>query len=87
MENAIIEIERQQKYWTEQRKALLDGLMQEMAKAGAYAWESDRIRLTRKKDYVRETFDKDKLREEHPDIYAAYVMKTITSGSITLKIK
>ena len=76
MQNAIIEIERNAKYWAEQRKTLLNGIMQEMVKSGDYTWESDAIRITRRKDSIRKDFDKKRLEEERGDIYAAYLKET-----------
>ena len=87
MEQAIIEIDRQEKYWKEQKKILMDGIMQEMVKAGAYSWESEAIRLTRKKEGIRKDFDKKSLKKDCPEIYAKYIIETPVSGSVTLKIK
>lgn len=87
MEQRIIEIDRQARYWAEQKKALMDGLMQEMVRAGAYQWDGDSIKLTRKKDSIRKAFDAKKLAEDHPDIYAEYLKESPQAGSITLKIK
>lgn len=61
--------------------------MREMVLAGAYEWEGGRIKLTRRKDGIRRSFDQKKLEEEHPDIYAKYITETPVSGSVTLKIK
>lgn len=87
MEQSIIEIDRQARYWAEQKKALMDGIMREMVLAGAYQWEGDSIKLTRKKDSIRKAFDAKKLAEDHPDIYAEYLKESPQAGSITLKIK
>ena len=87
MEQAIVEIDRQERYWKEQKKILMDGIMQEMVKAGAYSWESEAIRLTRKKEGIRKDFDKKALERDYPDIYAQYLIETPVSGSVTLKIK
>lgn len=87
MESQIAEIDRQAKYWAERKKELMDGIMREMVLAGAYSWKGGSIRLTRKKESVREDFDKERLKSEHPDIYAAYIKETPVAGSVTLKIK
>ena len=87
MEQAIVEIDRQERYWKEQKKILMDGIMQEMVKAGAYSWESEAIRLTRKKEGIRKDFDKKQLEKDYPEIYAKYITETPVSGSVTLKIK
>lgn len=87
MEQSIAEIDRQARYWTERKKELMDGIMREMVSAGAYSWEGERIRLTRKKDAIRRSFDQKRLEKDHPDIYAAYVTESPVAGSVTLKIK
>lgn len=87
MEQSIAEIDRQARYWTERKKELMDGVMREMVSAGAYSWEGERIRLTRKKDAIRRSFDQKRLEKDHPDIYAAYVTESPVAGSVTLKIK
>lgn len=87
MEQSIAEIDRQARYWTERKKELMDGIMREMVSAGAYSWEGERIRLTRKKDGIRRSFDQKWLEKDHPDIYAAYVTESPVAGSVTLKIK
>lgn len=87
MEQAIMEIDRQERYWKDQKKTLMEGIMQEMVRAGAYIWESESIKLTRKKDGIRKDFDKKSLERDHPDIYAKYLTETPVSGSVTLKIK
>ena len=87
MEQSIAEIDRQARYWTERKKELMDGIMREMVSAGAYSWEGKRIRLTRKKDGIRRSFDQKRLEKDHPDIYAAYVTESPVAGSVTLKIK
>ena len=87
MEQSIAEIDRQARYWTERKKELMDGIMREMVSAGAYSWEGEHIRLTRKKDGIRRSFDQKRLEKDHPDIYAAYVTESPVAGSVTLKIK
>lgn len=87
MEQSIVEIDRQARYWFEQKKTLMDGLMKEMVLAGAYQWEGNSIKVTRKKESIRRSFDQKALEKDHPDIYAAYVTETPVAGSLTLKIK
>ena len=87
MERSIIETERMAKEWAAKRKELMDGIMREMVLAGAYQWEGDSIKLTRKKDGIRKSFDPKRLEKDHPDIYSAYLTETPVAGSVTLKIK
>lgn len=86
MEESIIEIEYQAKYWAEKKKELVEGIMKEMVKAGAYSWKGENISVTRKKESIRKDFDKKSLEKDHPEIYNQYVKETPVAGSITLKI-
>ena len=87
MEQSIVEIDSQEKYWKEQKKILMDGIMQEMVKAGAYSWEGDSVKFTRKKESIRKGFDTKAFERDYPEIYAKYIAETPVSGSVTLKIK
>lgn len=86
MEQSIIEISEQEKYWKEQKKILMDGIMKEMVKAGAYSWKGESISFTRKKDSIRNEFDKEAFKKEHKDLYEQYIKEIPVSGSVTLKV-
>lgn len=87
MEDAIAEIDRQYKYWSEKKKELADGVKFEMQNAGVSKWVCDRVSFTRKEDSEREDFDKKRFAADHPDLYKAYLIKTKVSGSVILKVK
>lgn len=87
MEDAIAEIDRQYKYWSEKKKELADGVKFEMQNAGVSKWVGDRVSFTRKEDSEREDFDKKRFAADHPDLYKAYLIKTKVSGSVILKVK
>lgn len=87
MEDAIEEIDRQYKYWSEKKKELSDGVKNEMQNAGVTKWVGNKVSFTRKEEGEREDFDKKRFATEHPDLYAAYLVKTKVSGSVTLRIK
>lgn len=87
MEDAIAEIDRQYKYWSEKKKELSDGVKFEMQNAGVSKWVGDRVSFTRKEDSEREDFDKKRFASDHPDLYKAYLIKTKVSGSVILKVK
>ena len=87
MEDAIAEIDRQYKYWSEKKKELADGVKFEMQNAGVCKWVGDRVSFTRKEDSEREDFDKKRFAADHPDLYKAYLIKTKVSGSVILKVK
>ena len=86
MEHSIIEINEQEKYWKEQKKQLMDGVMKEMVKSGVYSWKGNNISFTRKKDSIRKTFDKEAFERDYPGVYDKYLIDTPVSGSITLKV-
>ena len=86
MEQSIIEISEQEKYWKEQKKILMDGIMKEMVKAGAYSWKGESISFTRKKDSIRKVFDRESFERDYPGVYDKYLTDTPVSGSITLKV-
>lgn len=86
MEQSIIEIDRQARYWAEQRKVLMDGVMQEMVKAGGYRWKGEGITFTRRKDSIRQVFDREAFDRNHPGLYAQYLKDQPQTGSVTLKL-
>lgn len=86
MEQSIIEISEQEKYWKEQKKILMDGIMKEMVKAGAYSWKGESISFTHKKDSTRKVFDREAFERDYPGVYDKYLTDTPVSGSITLKV-
>ena len=86
MEQSIIEISEQEKYWKEQKKILMDGIMKEMVNAGVYSWKGESISFTRKKDSIRKTFDREAFERDYPGVYDKYLTDTPVSGSVTLKV-
>lgn len=86
MEQSIIEISEQEKYWKEQKKILMDGIMKEMVNAGVYSWKGENISFTRKKDSIRKTFDREAFERDYPGVYDKYLTDTPVSGSVTLKV-
>lgn len=87
MEQAIAEIDRQERYWHEQKKVLMDGVMREMVRAGVYKWQGEQIAFCRKKDSLRKTFDRERFEHDFPGVYEKYLLETPVSGSVTLKVK
>lgn len=87
MEDAIAEIDANCKYWSERRKELTEGVKLEMQDAGVSKWVGNRVSFTRKEGIEREEFDKKRFASDHPDLYAAYIIKTKVAGSVILKVK
>lgn len=86
IEETIIEINEQAKYWAEKKKELTDGIMQEMVKAGVYNWQGESIQFVRKKDSIRKLFDKESFEKDYPGVYNKYLKESPVVGSVTLKI-
>lgn len=86
MEQVIIEIEGQAKFWAEKKKELMEGIMKEMVSTGVYNWKSDAIQFIRKKDSIRKDFDKKTFENDYPDLYKKYLKETPVVGSVTLKV-
>lgn len=86
MEQSIIEIDEQAKYWADKKKELTDGVMKEMVKAGEYSWKGETISFIRKKETIRKDFDKKAFERDHPDLYKEYLKETPVVGSVTLKV-
>ena len=86
IEETIIEINEQAKYWAEKKKELTDGIMQEMVKVGVYNWQGESIQFVRTKDSIRKLFDKESFEKDYPGVYKKYLKESSVVGSVTLKI-
>ena len=87
MEAFVVDVETRLKRLTEQKKALMDGLMRAMVKEGIYAWKGEKMSITRKTASTRKSFDKEKFEEDYPGVYDKYVKETPISESLLIKIK
>ena len=87
MEGLVVDVETRLKRLTEQKKALMDGLMRAMVKEGIYAWKGEKMSITRKTASTRKSFDKEKFEEDYPGVYEKYIKETPVSESILIKIK
>ena len=74
------------RYWKEQKKTLVDGVMKEMVKAGVYSWKGENISFTRKKDSIRKNFNREAFERDYPGVYEKYMSDATVSGSVTLKV-
>lgn len=86
MEESIIEIDEQAKYWADKKKELMESVMKEMVKAGVYNWKGESLQFIRKKDSIRKSFDKEAFEKDYPGVYDKYLKESPVIGSVTLKI-
>lgn len=87
MEDAIAEIDRQYKYWSEKKKELADGVKFEMQNAGVSKWVGGKTFLVEIFPFAVFLACKRYPVTDHPDLYKAYLIKTKVSGSVILKVK
>lgn len=86
MEQSIIKINEQVKYWTDKKKELTEGVMKEMVSVGVYNWIGKSISFIRRKDSIRNYFDMKAFERDHPDLYKEYLKETPVVGTVTLKV-
>ncbi len=86
IEKFLIDLETQAKEIEAKRKELLDGILKEMEKANVDKWETDKIRLTRRKATTSERFDSKSFKMYNPDLYQQFMKVSPVKSSITLKV-
>lgn len=86
IEESIIEIDEQAKYWANKKKELMEGVMKEMVKAGVYNWQGESLQFIRKKDSIRKFFNKEAFEKDYPGVYDKYLKESPVVGNVTLKI-
>lgn len=86
VEKFLIDLDTQAKEIEAKRKELLEGILKEMEKANVDKWETERIRLTRRKATTSERFDSKAFKEFNPDLYQQFMKVSPVKSSITLKV-
>lgn len=86
VEKFLIDLDTQAKEIEAKRKELLEGILKEMEKADVDKWETEKIRLTRRKATTSERFDSKAFKEFNPDLYQQFMKVSPVKSSITLKV-
>lgn len=86
VEKFLIDLDTQAKEIEAKRKKLLEGILKEMEKANVDKWETEKIRLTRRKATTSERFDSKAFKEFNPDLYQQFMKVSPVKSSITLKV-
>lgn len=86
VERFLIDLDTQAKEIEAKRKELLEGILKEMEKANVDKWETEKIRLTRRKATTSERFDSKAFKEFNPDLYQQFMKVSPVKSSITLKV-
>lgn len=87
VEQQVMEYKRMAEEYAQKYDELKAGMLKLMDKMGVKKYEGTHITITRKADSVRETFDTKAFKADHADLYNNYIKKSVTKGSITIKIK
>lgn len=84
----VVAVERQLALMQEKSKELRAGLLKLMQEHNVKTFDTDRLRLTRKAATESLTFDADRFKADHPELYEEYkTKKRKTAESIMLKIR
>lgn len=86
VETFLIDLDTKAKEIETKRKELLEGILKEMEKANVDKWETEKIRLTRRKATTSERFDSKAFKEFNPDLYQQFMKVSNVKSSITLKV-
>lgn len=86
VQDDLIELDRQEKEIKEKKEKILSKLLDDMEKSNIDKWETEKIRLTRRKPTVSERFDSRSFKEFNPDLYGQFIRKSEVKGSIILKV-
>src|SRR5699024_9244658 len=68
-------------------KNMRETLAVEFEKLDVKKWETDSFVISKRKDYVRKSFDSKKFKELCPDEVYAYEKETVVKGGIKIKLK
>ena len=83
----VTELKTQLKMAEEAEKQLKQYLISEMEKGALKSLENEQVKVVYVAPSERESIDKDRLRDNHPDIYEEYLKKSPVAASIRIKIK
>lgn len=85
-EDEIVRIESTISELTEKSKAIKADMYELLERYNKPSYTGARVRLTKVLPTEKESFDTAKFKAEHPDMYAQYLKKTTTSGSLRITI-
>ena len=83
----IADFERKINAIKKSEDALRERILEEMEKKGIKKVETDKMTVTYKAPYDKETFQSKEFRANHPDLYDEYIKITSVKSSVTIKLK
>ena len=84
---AIAEFEKKIKELKKQEDELKEQIIKEMNEKGLIKVETNELIISYINSYDKETFDKNKLKEDYPKLYDEYVRMSTVKPSIRIKVK
>lgn len=87
LEAAITALETHKKSLDEQYKVIKQQLQEAMHNSGVKNFTTDKISITLKDSYSRESVDSKRLKEKFPEVYEACCKKSTVAESILIKLK
>lgn len=86
-ERALIEIEKQAKEAKARAEAVRAALIAEMEKQCIFSYETDRLKVTYRAGYDKNTIDSTKLRRELPQVYEKYTKTSRVKATVIITEK
>ena len=83
----LAQIEKQFKDMDEERRNLKNNVLEQMEKHDISSFSNDVFSISYKKPSKVKTFDKDRFKEDYPELYEAYQKEVTRSSSIMFKLK
>lgn len=83
----IADFEIKMKEIKEAEESLREMILSEMEKKGIKKVETEKITITYRASYDKETFQSKQFREDNPDLYDSYIKMTPCKSSVTIKLK
>lgn len=87
IQSAIDELNARKKYLEGKCEELKERIKSEMEKSGALCIETDRVKVTYTKGFVRRSIDAEKLKSYNSELYDELCMSTPISSSVKVTIK
>lgn len=87
VENFIKEVKLSQKKAELEAERLKTELLMAMEKQGVKKYENERIRITYKDEYDKNTFDTKQFKLEQPELYKEYLKKTTVGATVLITLK
>ena len=87
LENALVGIVEAKKYAEAKEKEFKERMLELMMQHNVKKWESDRISITLKDAYEKDSFDSKAFKADYPELNEKYTKKSMCKESLLVKVK